>query len=142
MAAARPRPDQGTGHAETQAAVIAQRGLGWVNRSQELKRVFIRRALGLLRRAGLVNVQHGAGAGWTLARPADQISLLSVHDAVEPEAMFSMHPAKPNQGCPVGRGIQPTLSRVYQRVDDALRRELATTSISDVLAQTLAAPRT
>ena len=104
--------------------------------------VVIRRALGLLRGAGLVNVQHGAGAGWTLARPADQISLLSVHDAVEPEPMFSMHSAEPNQACPVGRGIQPALSRVYQRVDDALRRELATTSISDVLAQTLAARRT
>jgi hypothetical protein len=26
---------------------LAQRGLGWVNRSQELKRVFIRRALGV-----------------------------------------------------------------------------------------------
>ncbi len=56
--------------------------------------------------------------------------------------MFSMHSAEPNQACPVGRGIQPALSRVYQRVDDALRRELATTSISDVLAQTLSAQRT
>jgi 2-polyprenyl-6-methoxyphenol hydroxylase-like FAD-dependent oxidoreductase len=26
---------------------LAQRGLGWVNRSQELKRMFIRRALGV-----------------------------------------------------------------------------------------------
>jgi 2-polyprenyl-6-methoxyphenol hydroxylase-like FAD-dependent oxidoreductase len=34
-------------HGSGPLARIAQRGLGWVNRSQELKRIFIRRALGI-----------------------------------------------------------------------------------------------
>ena len=44
--------------------------------------VIIRRCLGDLRRAGLVGVRHGAGAGWSLARPAGEITLLEVHDEI------------------------------------------------------------
>src|SRR2546421_173047 len=75
--------------------------------------VIIRRCLGDLRRAGLVGVRHGAGAGWSLARPAGEITLLEVHDAVGQEPPFGLHHAEPNLGCPVGRGIRPALSRVY-----------------------------
>jgi DNA-binding IscR family transcriptional regulator len=35
--------------------------------------VFIRRILGGLLKAHLVNVQHGTSAGWTLARPPEKI---------------------------------------------------------------------
>ena len=40
--------------------------------------VIIRRGLGDLRRAGLVKVRHGTGAGWSLARTPAEISLLDV----------------------------------------------------------------
>jgi DNA-binding IscR family transcriptional regulator len=99
--------------------------------------VVIRRALGDLRRAGLVAVRHGAGAGWRLARDPGQITLLDVHDAVGAEPPFGMHRTEPNQECPVGRGIQPALGRVYDGVDRVLRRELGRTSIADVLRCTL-----
>jgi len=99
--------------------------------------VIIRRCLGDLRRAGLVRVRHGAGAGWSLARPAGEITLLEVHDAVGPASPFALHHAEPNLECPVGRGIRPALSRVYDGIDQALRRELAAVSVADVLRETL-----
>jgi Rrf2 family protein len=99
--------------------------------------VVIRRSLGDLRRAGLVNVRHGAGAGWSLARAPQEISLLDVYDAVEQEPLFGMHRTEPNRQCPVGRGIRPALGQVYDRVEEALRHELRRTSIADVLRQTL-----
>jgi DNA-binding IscR family transcriptional regulator len=101
--------------------------------------VIIRRCLGDLRRAGLVGVRHGAGAGWSLARPAEEITLLDVHDAVGQEPPFGLHHAVPNLECPVGRGIRPALSRVYGGIDQALRRELAAVSVADVLRDTLEA---
>ena len=101
--------------------------------------VIIRRCLGDLRRAGLVRVRHGAGAGWSLARPAGEITLLEVHDAVGQEPPFGLHHAEPNLECPVGRGIRPALSRVYGGIDQALRRELAAVSVADVLRETLEA---
>jgi len=102
--------------------------------------VIIRRCLGDLRRAGLVRVRHGAGAGWSLARPAEEITLLQVHDAVGQEPPFGLHHAEPNLECPVGRGIRPALSRVYGGIDQALRRELAAVSVADVLRETLEEP--
>jgi DNA-binding IscR family transcriptional regulator len=102
--------------------------------------VIIRRCLGDLRRAGLVRVRHGAGAGWSLARAAEEITLLEVHDAVGQEPPFGLHHAEPNLECPVGRGIRPALSRVYGGIDQALRRELAAVSVADVLHETLEAP--
>ncbi|MFJ8669217.1 Rrf2 family transcriptional regulator [Streptomyces sp. NPDC093600] len=99
--------------------------------------VIIRRSLGDLRRAGLVEVRHGAGAGWSLARAPEEISLLDVHEAVGAQAPFGLHHSEPNLECPVGRGIRPALSDVYRRVEQAMRRELADTSIADVLRETL-----
>ena len=99
--------------------------------------VIIRRSLGDLRRAGLVNVRHGAGAGWSLSRAPEEIALLDVYDAVGQEPLFGMHHTEPNLECPVGRGIRPALDRVYGDIEQALRRELGRTSIADVLHQTL-----
>ena len=69
--------------------------------------VVIRRLLGELRRAGLVESRRGVGAGWSLMRPLESITLLDVYEAVEPGPLFAMHRAPPDQGCVVGFGIQP-----------------------------------
>jgi Rrf2 family protein len=100
--------------------------------------VVIRRTLGQLAKAGLVESYRGANAGWRLARRADAITLRDVFDALEEGGPFGLHATPPNQACPVGRGVGPALGRVYGSVDEALRRQLARTSIEDVLDDTLA----
>jgi Rrf2 family protein len=100
--------------------------------------VIIRRSLGDLHRAGLVEVRRGAGAGWSLAREPAAITLLDVYDAVEDGPLFALHHTEPNLECPVGYGIRPALGQLYDGIDETLRRELATTSIADVLRSTLA----
>lgn len=99
--------------------------------------VVIRRILGRLRESGLVVSQRGQGAGWRLARDPAAIDLAAVYDAVEDAPLFELHAAPPNQACPVGRGIQPALRQTYGRAATALHAELATTSIADVLKDTL-----
>ena len=101
--------------------------------------VVIRRLLGELREAGLVQSQRGTGAGWMPARDLAEITLLDVYDALEPGPLFGMHRVEPNQECVVGAGIQPALTTAYDRVDQALRAELAATTVADVLRDTLAA---
>ncbi|WP_214412932.1 Rrf2 family transcriptional regulator [Sphaerisporangium fuscum] len=100
--------------------------------------VVIRRILGRLRDAGLVVTQRGQGAGWRLARDPASIDLASVRDAVEDAPLFALHAGTPNQACPVGRGIQPVLRSTYARAEAALHAELASTSIADVLEDTIA----
>jgi Rrf2 family protein len=103
--------------------------------------VVIRRLLGELRRAGLVESRRGRGAGWSLARELESITLLDVYEAVEPDPLFAMHRATPDKGCVVGYGIQPALQGIYGGIEEALRRELARVTLEDVLRDVLAAPR-
>jgi Rrf2 family protein len=99
--------------------------------------VVIRRLLGLLRKRGLVRSRRGAHAGWTLARSPDAISLLDVYNAVHGDPLFGLHASPPNPQCPIGRALPSTLRKVYGALDDELRRQLARTSVGEVVVQTL-----
>jgi Rrf2 family protein len=101
--------------------------------------VVIRRLLGELRKVGLVESRRGAGAGWRLTRELQSITLLEVYNAVEPGPLFALHRATPNQQCPVGFGIRPAMRRVYDDLEDTLRRELQRTTLADVLRDVMAA---
>ncbi|MCU7826943.1 Rrf2 family transcriptional regulator [Kitasatospora sp. DSM 101779] len=101
--------------------------------------VVLRRCLGGLRRAGLVEVRHGAGAGWRLARNPDTITLLDIHRAVDGEPLFGLHRAAPNPACPIGAGIRPALQQAYEEAETAARSALARTTVADVLRETLTA---
>ncbi|MFI1918577.1 Rrf2 family transcriptional regulator [Nocardia sp. NPDC020380] len=99
--------------------------------------VVIRRLLGELRRAGLVESRRGAGAGWMLTRELAAISLLEVYEAIEPGPLFALHPSTPDPECVVGNGIRPAMTAAYERAEGALREELARTTLEDVLRDAL-----
>ena len=131
-------------HALAWLALAERRGRGVLTSAEvaasvNTNPVIIRRCLGDLREAGLVRVRHGTGAGWSLARAPEAITLVQVHDAIGPEPPFGLHASEPNLECPVGKGIRPALSRVYVSLEQAMRRELAAVSIADVLRDTLQA---
>jgi Rrf2 family protein len=130
-------------HALTWLALAQRRGQEMLTSEQvaasiNTNPVIVRRSLGELRRAGLVRVRRGPGAGWCLARPPEKITLRAVYEAVEREPLFGMHHREPNQQCPVGRGIRPVLGRVYDGVEETVRRQLRRTSVADVLDEILA----
>lgn len=103
--------------------------------------VVIRRLLGELRRAGLVESRRGAGAGWSLARELESMTLLDVYEAVEPGPLFAMHRTAPDQECVVGHGIQPVMQGIYAGIEQTLRCELARVTLENVLQDVLATPR-
>lgn len=95
--------------------------------------VVIRRILGQLKKAGLVEVRAAAG-GTYLARPAAAITLLDVYHAVEvvDGNLFSIHD-KPNIKCPVGRNIQAALDETLSRAQAALEQQLAGVSVAQLV---------
>jgi len=103
--------------------------------------VVIRRILGQLKAAGVVESRRGVGAGWRLVKDPSQITLQDIYEAIEPGHLFALHGAQPNQQCVVGRGIQPILTHRYRRADLALRKELAATTVADLLNDVVSAPR-
>lgn len=95
--------------------------------------VIIRQVLQKLKSAGLVEVERGVG-GARLARPADQISLLDVFNAIEAvdESLFGFHEA-PNPECPVGKSIQPVLGAHLNEAQSALEQSLSQVTLADLL---------
>lgn len=102
--------------------------------------VVIRRVLGSLRAAGLLESRRGQGAGWRLARDPASITLRDVYLAVEPGPVIALHAAPPNQECPVGRGIPAVLRDVYGRAEESMKAELAAVTVADVARETVPAP--
>ncbi|MFG2078084.1 Rrf2 family transcriptional regulator [Nonomuraea maritima] len=103
--------------------------------------VVIRRLLGELRRAGLVESRRGAGAGWSMARELNAITLLDVYEAVEQGPLFALHRATPDQSCAIGCNIQPVMQDIYAGIEKTLRHELSRITMEDVLRDILATPR-
>jgi DNA-binding IscR family transcriptional regulator len=75
-----------------------------------------------------------------LAKPAKEIDLRAVYLAVEPDAMFALHPQEPNPACPVGKTIQSALEPTLDAAADALLDSLGSTTVADIVRRVQAAP--
>jgi Rrf2 family protein len=92
----------------------------------------IRRLTGQLIKAGLASAQRGTGGGIALGRPADRITLLDVHRAMDEDAdVIPIHHG-PSPQCPVGRQIHGVLEQRIDAVERAMHAELARTTIADL----------
>ncbi|RZK22849.1 MAG: Rrf2 family transcriptional regulator [Hymenobacter sp.] len=96
--------------------------------------VVIRRILGQLKKAGLVEVRAAAGGTYLRRAPA-AITLLEVYHAVEVVGarLFSLHD-NPNPNCLVGRNIQAALDDTVVRAQAALEQELARVTLAQIVA--------
>ena len=96
--------------------------------------VYLRRVLGMLRRAGLVGSRPGAQGGWQLVRTAGEIRLGDVWRAVQgDEAVLGIHGPPP--GCPVGDSVRARLAVVEQRVARSIEQALDAQTIADTLPE-------
>lgn len=93
-----------------------------------------------LEKAGLVNARDGIAGGYALARPASEITVLNVIDAVETHRrLFDCKEVR--RGCVLFGSMPPdwAISRmcgihaVMLRAEDRMRAELAQTSLADLV---------
>jgi Rrf2 family protein len=94
--------------------------------------VVIRRLLSQLAHAGIVDSAHGSKGGFSLARPANKITLYDVYRAVEESGFFAL-PEKKNDKCPVACRMKAILDGVFARVESKVLPELKRTTLADVV---------
>lgn len=86
--------------------------------------VVIRRILGTLRQAHLVNSQPGTGGGWTLAQSANTITLLQIYQAVKEVPLLAVHRHPPNAQCPIGQNMINVLNVYFAQAENAIEKQL------------------
>jgi Rrf2 family protein len=93
--------------------------------------VVIRRLLGSLRAAGIVDSKTGVGGGWSLLVAPERLTLLDILRAIEPQnEVFALHRSEPNPECPCGQHIQSVLTEVYDKVQEGMTRQLADITVA------------
>lgn len=96
--------------------------------------VVIRRIMGMLNRAGLVEVRPGV-AGARLARNVSDITLLDIYNAVnvvDEDALFGIHES-PNPECMVGRNIQAAIVPLFISAQKAMEKVLQDVTLQDIV---------
>lgn len=103
--------------------------------STNVNPVIVRKILGKLKSAGLINISRGTG-GASAAKPLCEISLLDIYKAVEcveNGELFHFH-ENPNPDCPVGRNIHKILDEHLISSQKAMENELSSVSLQDIKA--------
>jgi Rrf2 family protein len=97
---------------------------------------YLSKVLQALSRAGIVRSQRGVGGGIALARPAEELTILEVVNAVEPIQRI--------KSCPLGlksHGVR--LCPLHRRMDDAMATVEAAfggTTVAEILAEPTHSP--
>ncbi|MEO7215332.1 Rrf2 family transcriptional regulator [Mucilaginibacter sp.] len=97
--------------------------------------VLVRKELSNLIKNKLVSSQEGKNGGYTLARPAAQITLAEIYETVKPEAVLGQAKNQPNPACPIGKQINQHITDLYVDVDKALMQRLGNTTLLAFVAK-------
>ena len=95
--------------------------------------VVVRRILGQLKKAGLIESSQGV-AGITIPKPLEEISFYDVYAAIEPVEegdLFRFHDS-PNPDCPVGRNIHTLLDGKLREIQDAMEEKMRQYTLADL----------
>jgi len=95
--------------------------------------VVIRRILGMLKQAGIVDMKRGTGGAY-LVKGVEDITMLDVYKAVgsvEDGQLFQIH-ENPNPMCPVGANIQGVVNVALISAQDAMEAVLQKITLADI----------
>ena len=102
-----------------------------ISQATQVPAAYLGKVLQQLVKNGLVTSRRGAGGGFSLASPPDQISLLQVVQAVDPIERITT--------CPLGLAAHGTrLCPLHKRVDQALahmEQAFAQSTLAEILAE-------
>lgn len=98
-------------------------------RLRKLPRDYMTRIFSLLSRADLVTAVRGKGGGYQLARPADEIRLLEVVEAVEGPLAVNLCQHNPPQCEEVDCRVRP----VWEDLQKKIRSALASKTLDELI---------
>lgn len=95
---------------------------------------FIRRILAKLSKANLVSTTTGKSGFTSLAKPANEISLLEIYKAVDAPQTFAIHEYPTQNFCQVSCNIESVMKKVLDKAQKSFETTLGETSLAEVIA--------
>ena len=120
--------------AEAEAGAVIS--LSDLSRRQDISLTYLEQLFVRLRRAGLVESVRGPGGGYRLARPASDIRVSEVLEAVD-ETVSAMHTGAGASGAVSGSKAQSLTNRLWEGLSAHVYVFLHQTRLSDVVANDL-----
>lgn len=137
--ASSPPPSPGAFAVAVQALIFLERGAeGGVCPSHELAdqvrahAVFLRRLLGPLVRAGIVEAREGREGGYRLGRPAEQITLADVFRAIKAAGTPTLLAPDAPRGAEVAPGLRLAFDEVVAAAEEQALQELERHTLADL----------
>lgn len=93
--------------------------------------VVVRRVLGELREAGIVDASKGPNGGWSLSRPAADITLQQVYAAMG-ERLLRTESDPGDKTCAIVRSVDRVMSDFLDDAEALLAARLARVTLSDI----------
>lgn len=96
---------------------------------------FVRRTLSVLSKAGLVRTSRGASGSCTLAKPAEDITLLEIYRAVDAPKVFALHSYPPQEECTVSCRFHKVMNRHLESAQESMESSLAQATLVDLIQE-------
>jgi DNA-binding IscR family transcriptional regulator len=96
--------------------------------------VIIRNILGMLKDAGIVNIEAGVG-GATIIKDLYKITMFDIFNIINPldeGELFHFH-ENPNINCPIGNNIHNVLDKRLNQIEEAMLNEMKKVTIKDLI---------
>ncbi|WP_276091555.1 Rrf2 family transcriptional regulator [Pedobacter sp. JY14-1] len=107
----------------------------WIAGSININPVMVRKEIGILREAGLVESRKGKDGGCQLSRSAQAIFLSEIFSAVKTAELLGRKNQQPNPKCNIGKDINQRLNSLFNETDHIVSQFLGMKSLADFSAQ-------
>jgi Rrf2 family protein len=107
----------------------------YIAASMNANPALVRKELSGLREAGLVESKEGKNGGSRLCKPATQIRMSEIFQAVKEDHVFGFSPNLPNPQCPVGAGINDALDGLFTEIDQTIYNRLKRITLAEFSKQ-------
>jgi len=103
--------------------------------SMNINPALARKEISNLRNRGFIASKEGKNGGYSLGKPAQQITLSSVYEAVKPQEILGHAKNLPNPDCIVGKQINTHLLNLNKEMDEILSKKLDGITLADFSEQ-------
>lgn len=106
-----------------------------LGRCQNTNPVLIRRILGDLKKAGIVDSEKGHGGGWIVLKDPKSISFQDIFNALEESLLPRPMELEQDEKCLIMKSLSGTMDEFLEEADQLLSKKLSKVSVQSIIDQ-------